>query len=147
LVGAAYLGLSLLLGLVMVLVLATGMALWAPDLSALELDAEPIDPAAMVSLGPLALLPLIVGLLLGIPLMMAVLFAPALVALDSVPVGRALWLSLLGCWRNILPLGLFGLVALGLGIIGVFTFGLALLPAMPVLTLALYHAYRDIYRC
>jgi hypothetical protein len=147
LVGAAYLGLSLLLGLVIVLALATGVSLLAPDLSALELATEPMDPGALGSLGPLTLVPLALGLLLGIPLTMAVLFAPALVALDTVPVGRALWLSLLGCWRNILPLALLGLAALGLGIISVLTFGLALLLAMPLLTLALYHAYRDIYRC
>jgi hypothetical protein len=54
LVGAAYLGLSLLLGLLIVLALATGVSLLAPDLSALELATEPMDPGALGSLGPLS---------------------------------------------------------------------------------------------
>jgi hypothetical protein len=147
LVGVAYLGFSLLLGLVIALALVLGASALAPDLSALELDPGRMDPLELGPLGPMMLLPLLLGLVLGIPLMMAILFAPALVALDSIPVGRALWLSLLGCWRNLLALLVFGLVALVLGIVTVLTFGLALLLVMPLLTLALYHAYRDIYRC
>lgn len=148
LVGVAYLGFSLLLGLVIGLALLLGLSALAPGLNALELDPATMGPGGLEGLGgPLMLLPLVLGLVLGIPLMMAILFAPALVALDSLPVGRALWLSLLGCWRNLLPLTLFGLVALALGFLGVLTLGLALLFVMPLLTLALYHAYREIYRC
>jgi hypothetical protein len=147
LVGVVYLGLSLLLSLVIVLALLLSVSALAPDLSLLELDPETMDPRELGRLGPLMLLPLVLGLLLGIPLMMAVLFAPVLVALNGVPVVSALWLSLLGCWRNLLPLSVFGLVALGLGIASVLTFGLALLLVMPLLTLALYHAYRDVYCC
>lgn len=42
-------------------------------------------------------------MLLGVPVMMAMLFAPALVGLNNVTVLRAFKLSFLGCWRNILP--------------------------------------------
>lgn len=147
LVGVAYLGLSLLLGLMIVLVLVIGLSVLAPDLNALDPDPLAMGLGEMGRLGPLMLALLLLSLVLGVPLMMAIFFAPALVALDSAPVGRALWFSLLGCWRNILPLSVFGLVALGLGVASLLTFGLALLVAMPLLTLALYHAYRDIYRC
>jgi uncharacterized membrane protein len=147
LLGVAYLGMSLLLALAVALALLFGVAALAPDLSVMDLDPQAMDPGEMGRLGPLTLVPVALGVLLGIPLMMAILFAPALVALDSVPVGRALWLSLLGCTRNILPILLLALAALGLALVAVLTLGVALLLIMPLLTLALYHAYRDIYRC
>jgi hypothetical protein len=147
LVGLAYLGLSLLLGLVIAIAWFSGLEVLAPDLSALDLSPENLEPGVPGLPGPLMALTLLLGLLLAVPLMMAFLFAPALVAIDGVTVGRALSLSLQGCWRNLLPLLVFSLVALGFGVLTVLTFGLALLGVMPLLTLALYHAYRDIYLC
>jgi uncharacterized membrane protein len=67
------------------------------------------------------------------------------VALNEVPVLRALQLSFLGCWRNILPFLVYGLVALGLVFVGSIPFGLGLLVVFPLLTIAIYLAYRDIY--
>ena len=58
---------------------------------------------------------------------------------------RALNLSLRGCWRNVLPFLVFSLAALGLVLASVLTLGLALLVVMPVLTIAIYIAYREIY--
>lgn len=147
LLGLAYLGLSLLLGLAVALALFAGVETLAPEPSVLDLGQDPLAPGMTAPMAPLMLLPVVLGVLLGIPLMMAFLFAPALVAIDGVPVGRALGLSLVGCWRNLLPLAVFGLAALGLGALIVLSLGLALLVVMPLLTLALYHAYRDIYRC
>lgn len=147
LVGLAYLGLSLVLALVMVLALLVGVQALAPGLSIPDLNSGPMGPGMIAAMGPLMALSIVLGLLLGVPLMMAFLFAPALVAIDGVPVGRALGLSLLGCWRNLLPLTLFGLAALALGVLTLVSLGLALLVVMPLLTLALYHAYREIYRC
>ncbi len=116
LVGVAYVGFSLLLGLMIALVLFISLSVLAPDLSALDPDPAAMGLGEMGRLGPLMLALVLLSLLQGVPLMMAILFAPALVAIDSVPVGRALGLSLQGCWRNLLPLLVFSLVALGLGI-------------------------------
>jgi hypothetical protein len=146
LLGVAYVGLGLILGLSIALALNFGVSVLAPDVGVAAFDLQELDPRALGHLGPLMLLPPLFGLLLGPPLMMAMFFAPALVAIDRVPAGRALWLSLLGCWRNLMPLLVFSLACLGLGILTILTLGLALLVVMPLLTLALYHAYRDVYQ-
>ena len=141
LVGIAYLGFGILIGLVVLLGLVAVFALTGPGWSA-GVDLSRFDPA---QLSPLMAVPFLVGLLLVVPLAMAMLFAPALVVLNKVPVLRALNLSLRGCWRNVLPFLVFSLAALGLVLASVLTLGLALLVVMPVLTIAIYIAYREIY--
>ncbi len=141
LVGVAYLGFTTLIGLVVVLGLVAVFALAGPGWST-DVDLSQFDPA---QLSPLMAIPFLVGLLLVIHLAMAMLFAPALVVLNEVPILRALNLSLKGCWRNVLPFLVFSLAALGLVLASVLTLGLTLLVVMPVLTIALYIAYREIY--
>jgi hypothetical protein len=141
LVGVAYLGFGILIGLVVLLGLVAIFALTGPEWSA-GVDLSQFDPA---QLSPLMAVPFLVGLLLVVPLAMAMLFAPALVVLNKVPVLRALNLSLKGCWRNVLPFLVFSLVGLGLVLGSILTLGLALLVVMPVLTIAIYIAYREIY--
>jgi len=141
LVGMAYLGFGILIGLVVLLGLVAVFALTGPGWSA-GVNLSQFDPA---QLSPLMAVPFLVGLLLVVPLAMAMLFAPALVVLNEVPVLRALNLSLKGCWRNVLPFLVFSLVGLGLVLGSILTLGLALLVVMPVLTIAIYIAYREIY--
>ncbi len=142
LIALGYLGFIILMVLVIGLGIGAVAALTGPGF----LDG--IDPSHqdLGDLGPLMLLPVLVALLLGVPLVMAVLFAPALVALNDVPVMGAFKLSFLGCWRNLVPLSVFGLATLALFLAAMLTFGLGLLVVMPVLTIAVYLAYRDIYR-
>ncbi|EXJ17183.1 BPSS1780 family membrane protein [Imhoffiella purpurea] len=90
-------------------------------------------------------LPTLIALLLGVPLVMAIFFAPALVALNDVPVMRAFKLSFLGCLRNILPFLVFGLIAMLMLFLAMLPFMLGLLVAMPILTIAVYFSYRDIF--
>ena len=141
LVGAAYLGFVALIVLFMVLGLVGVIALSGAGFTA-GMEQGTIDPAQA---GPLVLLASLVALLLIVPLAMAVYFAPALVALNEVPVLRAFKLSFQGGWRNILPFLVFGLVALALSLASLLTLGLALLVLIPVLIIATYLAYRDIY--
>ena len=54
-------------------------------------------------------------------------------------------LSFIGCLKNLLPLTVYGLVAMLLIMIGSLTFGLGLLIVLPVITASIYSAYRDIY--
>jgi len=141
LVGAAYLGFAVLIVVVMALGMAGVFALAGPGFIA-GMDQGGFDPAQV---GPLVLLPVLVVLLLIVPLSMAILFAPTLVALNDVPVLRSFTLSFQGCWRNILPFLVFGLVAVALSLASLLTLGLALLVLMPVLIIATYMAYRDIF--
>lgn len=80
-----------------------------------------------------------------IPLMMLIWFAPALVVLHDMPLGRALKMSFMGCLKNILPFLLYGILAL------IFVF-VATIPALlgwlvfgPVILASVYASYRDIY--
>lgn len=146
LVGVAYLGLTLLMDFLVTFALIAGLSTVTPDLDALVLESQALGVPALGRVEPWLLLTALIGLLLSVPLMMAVLFAPALAAIDRLRVGQALRLSLVGCWRNLAPLAVVSLIGLLLGAVTVLTLGLALLVAMPLFTLALYHAYRDIYR-
>lgn len=144
LVGVAY----LLFALAIVLVIGGVIALMAGGDSAAILSAAATgpngipDPQALMGLFAL---PVLVAMLLGIPLGMASFFAPALVALDDVPVLRAFKLSFLACLKNILPFLVFSLVALVMLVLGMLPFMLGLILVMPILTIAVYVAYRDIF--
>jgi uncharacterized membrane protein len=108
------------------------------------LDAQ--DPATLLQvLGPGVLIGLLVGLLLFIPLSMAMLFSPALVLLDGMGPMEAIRQSFHGSLKNMLPLSVYGLAALGLLFLGAIPLGLGLLVVWPILTAAIYAAYRDIY--
>lgn len=147
LVGLVYLLLMIALA-VLIVVLMMLLAPALPGLGAMSGQSpDTLDPAAMqqIMTSPTLLLPILIGLALGIPLAMAILFAPALVAIDGVGVLSAFWLSLRGCLKNILPFLLYGIAALGLFILGMIPLGLGLLVVLPLLFIALYSAYRDIY--
>lgn len=140
LVGVVYLGLALLIGLViglLFIVTVGGSGMMTPDMTPEQFEA--------MAAGPQFMLPVLIALLLGIPLAMAMFFAPALVVLDAVPVMRAFKLSFMGCLKNILPFLVFGLIALVLFVVGAIPFFLGWLVVAPVLTIAVYTAYRDIF--
>ena len=90
-------------------------------------------------------LPFLVAMLLMLPLVMALWFAPALVALHDVAIGTALKLSFAGCLKNIVPMLLYGIVGFILVIIGSIPLMLGLLVVMPVLTASVYASYKDIF--
>ena len=143
LIGVAYLGAAAVTGLLIaaVLVLFAMGAEPVLDAGSMELGLG-LDPG---ELGPMVLISVLVGLLIAVPIAMAMLFAPALVAIDEIGVMEAFRLSFLGCWRNILPFLVYGLVALALIMVGTIPMGLGLLVVFPLLTIAIYLAYRDIY--
>jgi uncharacterized membrane protein len=96
-------------------------------------------------LSPGFIIAMLLGFLLIVPLMMAYLFAPVLVALDNMKALEAMKLSFSGCLKNLLPLTVYGLLAFLLMIIGSIPFALGLLVVLPLLTASIYAAYRDIY--
>jgi uncharacterized membrane protein len=107
------------------------------------------DPWAVVSmlgsLGLAILVGLLVFLLLYLPLVMAVWFAPALVVLRGVEPLQAMRLSFNGCLRNIVPFLLYGLVGIGLAIVATIPLLLGWLVLGPVTIASLYTSYCDIY--
>jgi len=90
-------------------------------------------------------LAMLVVMALSIPLMMAIWFAPILVALNDVSAVAAMKLSFFGCLRNILPFLVYGIVLFILAIIATIPIGLGWLLLMPTLVCATYVAYREIF--
>ncbi len=104
------------------------------------------NPEAMAMMNPGPILGIVaLGLLLFMPVIMAYLFAPALVMLDDLTALEAMKYSFIGCWKNMLPMFVFGLVGMVLLFIGSLPLLLGLLVVTPILTAGVYAAYRDIY--
>lgn len=87
----------------------------------------------------------LLGLLLLSILMMAMQFAPMLVAFDKLSPFAALRVSLQGFWRNIVPLGLYGIIIIMFALMATLPMLLGWLILMPVMVASIYAAYRDLF--
>jgi hypothetical protein len=87
----------------------------------------------------------LIGLALGIPIYMAIWFAPALVTLSGLEVWAALKASFSGCLKNIVPFLVYGVMAFVLAIVASIPFMLGWLVLGPVIIASVYTGYRDIY--
>lgn len=102
--------------------------------------------SAMLGTGGLSiLLALAVFLVLIAPVVMAYLYAPALVFFANQSASEAMKQSFNACMRNWLPLSVFGLIAIALAFIGALPFGLGLLIVMPLLFAANYASFKDMF--
>jgi uncharacterized membrane protein len=143
-VGLIYTGLSILISLVVVAVMMVtfGATLFrvfigTPDPSQLALSGA--DLVLMVLLG------ILFFLLLLLPLIMAVWFAPALVMLGGMSAGAAMMASFRGCLRNMLPFLLYGVIGLGLMIVASIPLGLGWFVLGPLVFATIYSSYCDIF--
>jgi hypothetical protein len=148
----ATVGLAMLVGNFVIQVLVTLLfGAW------LRTGAMSTNPAMMLQQGALVFL---VYLALTLPLAMGFWFAPALVVFNDSPAVDAIRSSFLGCLKNVVPFLIYGLVALGLGIVvtvfvGILAgltrgVGILLLLALPlalgpIVIGSIYASYRDIY--
>ncbi len=96
-----------------------------------------------LSLG--ALVVLLVALLLMVPLLMAIWFAPALVVLRGDEPFAAMKTSFNACLRNVAPFLVYGLVGLLLAILATIPLGLGWFVLAPVYATSLYASYKDIF--
>ncbi len=104
------------------------------------------DPnATMAAMGPVMVIVMLIALAAFVPIVMAYWFAPALVMLDDMKPVDAMKLSFQGCWRNIVPFLLYGLISIGLAIVALLPLGLGIFILSPVLMASMYTAYRDIF--
>ncbi|MGD8910809.1 MAG: BPSS1780 family membrane protein [Chromatiales bacterium] len=141
------LGQLLLVAVFYLIMLILAMVILIGGIFILAGGAAALDnPEIMVTMGGGAITGMaVLGLLLIIPIMMSYIFAPALVMLDNLSAFEAMKYSFMGCLKNILPLFVFSLLGTVLLFIGMLPIGLGLLVVFPILTAALYTAYRDIY--
>jgi uncharacterized membrane protein len=79
------------------------------------------------------------------PLMAAYWFAPALAMLHDVPAVPAMKESFLACFRNFVPMLVYGLVMAALAIAAVIPLGLGFLVWVPVLLATTYTSYRSVF--
>ncbi len=164
LVGVVYLVGLVAIGIIISLMVGSTALFMGGGLEAMSSG----DPTAMPStFNPSVLiLPMLVGMLLIIPLLMAYWFAPALVTLDGLSALNAMKMSFSGCLKNILPFLVYGVMGFLLSIFAVIIalllgallgfaglpFWLAFLPYVlvllgigPAIIASIYTGYRDIY--
>jgi uncharacterized membrane protein len=136
LVGAIYLGIALLVALVVGL--ATGVSILAIAAGTVPEIATPAAALAVV-------LAFLVMLALLLPVIMAIWFAPPLVAFHGRGAIQAMQESFLGCLKNIVPFLVYGVVFMVLGILASIPLGLGWLVLGPVLAASAYTSYKDIF--
>lgn len=76
---------------------------------------------------------------------MAYMYAPALVFFANQSAGDAMKQSFSACLRNWLPILVFGLLAIVMAIVGALPFGLGLLIVLPVLFAANYASFKGMF--
>jgi len=93
----------------------------------------------------LMLLAMLVGLLLAMPLYMAIWFAPALVAFHDMAPVAAMRSSFRGCLHNLGAFLLYGVILFVLAIVASIPLALGWLVLAPVIWGSVYASYRDIF--
>ncbi|GAC16500.1 BPSS1780 family membrane protein [Aliiglaciecola lipolytica] len=130
-------GLSLLAAVVSIAIMFVAMGSMYMDLLAGNADASDMGVQFWLSF--------LVGMALMLPMVMAVWFAPALIVLQDMPVFAAIKESFLGCFKNVLPFLIYGIVMLVLYILGAIPLLLGLLIVVPLIFTSMYTSYRSIY--
>ncbi|MEY2632305.1 MAG: hypothetical protein RIR00_959 [Pseudomonadota bacterium] len=82
---------------------------------------------------------------LSVPLLMALWFAPILVSQHGMKPMAACRASFAACSKNLLPMGVFGLMLFILGFFALLSLALGMIVLLPVLAGAHYASYRDIF--
>lgn len=138
----AAVGLIYLISIIVVVAITFGIMFVVVGQEQMATLAQAPDPSAL-GIPFLILFLAILGLMSAV--IMAYIFAPALVVMHDVTAVEAMKLSFKGCMRNILPFLLYGIVALLLSVLAIIPFGLGMLILMPVMTASLFAAYRQIF--
>jgi len=142
-------GLLYLVGTLAIVVVVAGLLFAAVGMTGIGalLAGDPLQAglAALAALGIGAVLAVLLGLLLGVPLMMAFWFAPALVLLRNDEPLAAMKASFDACLRNIVPMLVYSLLGLVFAIVASIPLGLGWLVLAPVFAASVYASYKDIF--
>jgi uncharacterized membrane protein len=142
--GAIYTGLLLLIS-----VAIGGMMIAVFGVSILGVLSGAADPSHMGIAYGSAVVAVLLGflffLLLLLPLVMAIWFAPALIMLGGMAPVEAMKASFLACARNMVPFLIYGAIGVVLAIVASIPFGLGWLVLGPVTIASLYASYCDIF--
>ena len=91
------------------------------------------------------LVALLIIVVIGFLITMALFYGIPLVMLGGQNAWPAAKDSVAACWVNVLPLLVFGLIYLVLGMVAIIPFGLGLLILGPVTVGAVYASYQDVF--
>jgi uncharacterized membrane protein len=134
--------LAVLVVVAVIMVALFGVAI----LGALMSAADPSRlGAAFGTMVSAVLVALLLFLLLWLPVVMLVWFAPALVMLGGMDPWPAMVYSFRGCLKNFTPLLVYGAIGLGLAIVASIPFLLGWLVLYPVTVATVYASYCDIF--
>jgi uncharacterized membrane protein len=142
--GAIYTGLLLLITIAIgaMMIAIFGVAI----LGVLTGNADPSQMGVAYSSAVVAvLLGFLFFLLLLLPLLMAIWFAPSLIMLGGAEAVTAMKASFAGCMRNIVPFLVYGVIGVVLAIVATIPLGLGWLILGPVTIASVYASYCDIY--
>jgi uncharacterized membrane protein len=139
LIAAGLLYLAALFTITLVCALVVGFKVYA------IVSAAPVGGEALVELVLLGALAMLVWVVLALPVVMAIWFAPALVVFRHLGALQAMKASFVGCLRNFVPLVVYGLVLLVPAVIATLPAALGWLILGPLVVASTYAAYKDIY--
>jgi len=89
--------------------------------------------------------PLLLAMVLMIPLMLATIYAPALIAINDMPVLKAMQTSFMGGLKNFFTLLIFAIVAYLLLFLSMLPLLLGLFITVPMMFGAIYAGYKEIF--
>lgn len=115
------------------------------SLSAILSGDLPLGIDTLMTLGFTAVAALLLGALLGVPLVMAYWFAPALIVFRNEEPLAAMRISFRASLRNVPPFLVYSLVGLVLGILASLPFGLGWLVLAPVFVGSVYASCKDLF--
>ena len=141
LAAAIYMGLFLAIFLVTV-ILAMIFGGW--EILQLHMAAH-FEGAISTNEGLFLIFWVLVALLFVIPLLMMLVYAPPLILFHDIKAWPAMKLSMEACWKNMLPLLWYSILAVLLTLLGGLMLLIGLLVVIPILNYANYCAYRDIF--
>ena len=138
LVSVVYLVATIVATVLVMVVMFAGMG----GLGAFTGQGQDPDPAVMV---PMIAVLVVLALGLFIPLGMAIWFAPYLVAINGMAPIDAMKSSFQACLRNLVATIVYGVLGFLVTLVAIIPCGLGLLVTGPVMMIATFAAYRDMY--
>lgn len=134
----------LVIGLVVGLIMGVGMGMGAM-VGGMAGGGPGAMMGGMAGMSATALLGFLVAFALYLPVAAALWFAPALVMFRGIAPLDAARESLAACLKNLVPLLVYGLAGMLLGMLASIPFGLGWLALGPVLGISVYTAYKDLF--
>lgn len=145
-VGALYLVAMMVVGVIVLVIMFGGIGL--SGFTALMSGGDNPQLAATALSGMVGALGLgiLIALACGIPLLMAVWFAPALVVFHNVEPIEAMKQSFRASMKNFVPFLIYGIIGFVLAVVASLPFMLGWLIVGPMTIASVYNSYRDIFR-